>query len=409
MRCKFSQEWPLKHLHEVAEIRTGVALGNNNHRDPVELPYLRVANVQDGFLDLREIKRVRISREKVERFKLQSGDVLVTEGGDFDKLGRGYVWDGAIDPCLHQNHIFAIRLQKDVVDPHFLAILMGSSYGRLYFLGCAKKSTNLASINSSELKRMLIPVPGIEEQREICGRIRIWETAERDLERLIEAKVTLRTGLMQKLLGPAVSPENDWCPYRLKELFRERTETGRTDLPLLSITGDRGVILRDEIERRDSSSEDKNAYKRIAPGDIGYNTMRMWQGVSALADVEGIVSPAYTVCIPNELIDGLFAAHLFKFPPIVHLFHRFSQGLVDDTLNLKFGNFGEVTLRIPTVEKQRHIASILTTAGLEIGLLMKFLGKVRNQKRAITERLLDAEIGTTANHQSRNGCARRAP
>ncbi len=393
MKSSFPAGWAMRQLHEIAEIQTGVALGNNNHSAPEDFPYLRVANVQDGFLDLREIKTIKIDRQKAERFRLQAGDVLVTEGGDFDKLGRGYVWQGEVNPCLHQNHIFAIRPRPGVVEPYFLAAVIGSYYGRLYFLSCAKKSTNLASINSTELKRMLIPLPRLEEQRAISNMVGLWEGAERDLACLIEAKRTLKVGLMQTLLKESQSPaSNGWREYKLKELFTERNETNRTDLPLLSITNDRGVVPRTEIDRRDSSSEDKAAYKRIAPGDIGYNTMRMWQGVSGLSDIEGIVSPAYTVCTPHERVNGKFAAYLFKFAPAIHLFHRYSQGLVDDTLSLKFPNFGEIKLSVPSIEQQQRIASILTAVDTEMNLLHAFRDELRSQRKALTEQVLRSSV-----------------
>src|SRR5258708_3193712 len=97
--------WKRVALEEVAEVRTGLALGKRDISDPVERPYLRVANVQDGYLDLSTIKMVSVSRADAERYALRRHDVLLTEGGDFDKLGRGTVWRGEVPGCLHQNHV----------------------------------------------------------------------------------------------------------------------------------------------------------------------------------------------------------------------------------------------------------------------------------------------------------------
>jgi type I restriction enzyme S subunit len=389
MKSSFPIHWPMLSLQEVADIQTGIALGNDNYPSPVEFPYLRVANVQDGFLDLKEIKSLKIDRVKAERFKLQFGDVLVTEGGDFDKLGRGHVWRNEVSNCLHQNHIFAIRPKPGRLESYFLSAVIGSNYGKRYFLGCAKKSTNLASINSTELKQMLVPLPSLEEQQAIGCMIELWEGAENNVVSLIESKRTLKLGLMQELLrGSQSQGVKGWREYKLKELFTERDETNGADLPLLSITSDRGVVPRSEIGRKDSSSDDKTAYKRILPGDIGYNTMRMWQGVSGLSTFEGIISPAYTVCTPNTLVDGKFASYLFKFPSAVHLFHRYSQGLVDDTLSLKFPNFGEIKIRIPSVKDQQHIASVLAAADIEIELLDAWRQELLSQKKALIEQVL---------------------
>src|SRR5687768_6175488 len=101
--------WPLMKLGEVAEVVGGVALGRILPRGgTTELPYLRVANVRDGHIDIFDVRNVRVLRTEVARYELREGDYLITEGGDFDKLGRGAVWDGSISPCLHQNHIFRI-------------------------------------------------------------------------------------------------------------------------------------------------------------------------------------------------------------------------------------------------------------------------------------------------------------
>lgn len=183
-----------------------------------------------------------------------------------------------------------------------------------------------------------------------------------------------------------------WQTFKLGELFSERVEIGRGDLPLVSITGQNGVVPRDSLAKRDTSSEDKSKYLRIAPGDIGYNTMRMWQGVAGLSKLEGIVSPAYTICIPSKRIDGQFAAYLFKHTPLVHLFLRHSQGLVDDTLALKFPNFARIHVTIPDVPEQRRIAAVLSACDREIELLQKQLAAIKEQKRGLMQKLLTGEV-----------------
>jgi type I restriction enzyme S subunit len=114
---------------------------------------------------------------------------------------------------------------------------------------------------------------------------------------------------MQQLLsGKKRMPgfTKQWPEHQLGELFSERIETNCDHLRLLAVTRERGIIPASEIDRKDTSSVNKSQYKRIVPGDIGYNTMRMWQGVSAISGLEGIVSPAYTICKPTPAIDPSF-------------------------------------------------------------------------------------------------------
>lgn len=161
--------WGEAVLSACAYVQTGIAKNSKNHRhDDIMIPYLRVANVQDGRLDLREMKMIQVSAKEAEACLLQVGDVVLTEGGDFDKLGRGFIWEGQIERCVHQNHVFAVRTNRDLLDPRFFAYLAQSPYGKAYFLSVAHKTTNLACINTTKLRAFPVLLPLPEEQREIA-------------------------------------------------------------------------------------------------------------------------------------------------------------------------------------------------------------------------------------------------
>ena len=180
----------------------------------------------------------------------------------------------------------------------------------------------------------------------------------------------------------------EWNEIHLGEMFTERNETKFYDLPLLSI-GQNGVYPQDESIKKDTSNEDKSKYKRICPGDIGYNTMRMWQGRSALSELEGIVSPAYTVVTPKKNTDSLFFSYLFKTSKMTNLFWRNSQGLVDDTLNCKFKDFSIIKAILPqTKEEQNAIAQVLQAADTEIQLLKTKTERLKEQKKGLMQILL---------------------
>lgn len=197
---KSTSGWKTVSLREIAEIRTGVAKGKSGLKSPIEIPYLRVANVQDGHFDLAEIKTIEVESSQVHRYTLEKGDVLMTEGGDFDKLGRGDVWEKQISPCLHQNHVFAVRPNPEKLNSYYLAALAASSYGKRYFLSCAKRTTNLASINSTQLKNFPVLLPPLDEQVRIAA---ICDATNKKIAVLTAKKdyyQTLKRGLMQKLL-----------------------------------------------------------------------------------------------------------------------------------------------------------------------------------------------------------------
>jgi type I restriction enzyme, S subunit len=193
--------WHVKPLKAVSGLQTGLTLGKEYEgRALIRRPYLRVANVQDGYLALEDIAEVEVPVGDATRYELREGDVLMTEGGDFDKLGRGHVWEVQVPGCLHQNHIFAVRPRRDVLRPRFLAFTMSSGYGRAYFTATSKQSTNLASTNSSKLRNLPMPLPSLSEQDAILMEIER-ETTRIDglvtkVREAIERLQELRTALI---------------------------------------------------------------------------------------------------------------------------------------------------------------------------------------------------------------------
>ena len=193
--------WSVRRLEAMTEIGSGVTLGRNLEGvQTVELPYLRVANVQDGFLDLSEMKTVIVPLCEVTRYQLKKGDVVLTEGGDFDKLGRGAVWDGSIEPCLHQNHIFRVRPNSEELDSNFLSMLIGGEHGKRYFLRIAKRTTNLASINKTQLRAFPVLLPSLKEQQRIVSIVDAAQISVQAHEKSCSHLQTLKRGLMQDLL-----------------------------------------------------------------------------------------------------------------------------------------------------------------------------------------------------------------
>ena len=168
------KEWRKTQLRHCATIKSGITLGKSYRKDTVliERPYLRVANVQGGYVDLNDLATIEVTPDEDLKYRLHSGDVLMTEGGDRDKLGRGCVWHGEIEPCLHQNHVFAVQTNETILLPEFLEYLTASDVGRSYFDVTAIKTTNLACTSSSKVLAFTIPLPPIEEQIEIVSFIK---------------------------------------------------------------------------------------------------------------------------------------------------------------------------------------------------------------------------------------------
>lgn len=235
------ESWSIQRLKQLAVVRGGITLGRElpPGLPVVETPYLRVANVQAGRLDLGVVTSLQATESEIKRYSLRPSDVLMNEGGDNDKLGRGAVWDGSINPCLHQNHVFAVR-PHDPENAPWIALASNSRYGRDFFYLHSKQSTNLASISKSRLEQFPIALPQPQERNRILNML---ETEFRRTDSLIES-ITLTIyrlrELRSALITAAVTGQIDVTTWR---------RGGHTERQL-------EAIARDEDAARPGSAPD---------------------------------------------------------------------------------------------------------------------------------------------------------
>ncbi len=193
--------WSVVALGDCAEVVSGITLSSKTQTsNGILVPYLRVANVQDGHIDLSDLKHIRVSVAELQSLRLQPGDVLMNEGGDFDKLGRGAVWAGQVQDCIHQNHVFRVRTDPSRLNPDFLAAFAASQIGKRFFIRASKQSTNLASINSTQLKGMPVAAAPMAEQLIIVERIRSMNGVSQRHQDSLKALSLCKSGLMDDLL-----------------------------------------------------------------------------------------------------------------------------------------------------------------------------------------------------------------
>lgn len=164
--------WSVRELGEISEIQGGIQVGKRRTETAklVEVPYLRVANVQRGWLNLDEVKSISVTESERDRLRLESGDILMNEGGDRDKLGRGWVWEAQVPVCIHQNHVFRIRLNDKAFPPQYISHFANEN-GQKYFFDQGTQTTNLASISKRKVAALPVPLPPAEEAIEIVRLI----------------------------------------------------------------------------------------------------------------------------------------------------------------------------------------------------------------------------------------------
>jgi type I restriction enzyme, S subunit len=387
--------WKSLELDEIAFVQTGIAINGEPDRvNPIRLPYLRVANVQDGHIDLSEIRYITVSEHQVARYALQAGDVLMTEGGDFDKLGRGAVWKGQITPCLHQNHVFAVRPNQAQILSAFLAAYCESSAGKRYFLSCSKQTTNLASINSTQLKEMPIVVPPLPEQRRITTALEAWDQAIDQAERLIDAKqqrfVVARVNLIEAFQA-AARGNNSWRPTEFGEVaeeLKQRNAAGHGPDRVMGVIKGEGLVPM----RAHVMASDLRRYLVVPPRAIAYNPMRLNIGSIAASryDEDVLVSPDYVV----------FRARKGRADPDFLRFligtkrwrdHLITVGSGSVRTRIYFDGLAEMVLRVPDVREQKRIGQMLAAMEEDLKTTIEAASALRTQKRGLMQKLLTGE------------------
>lgn len=375
---KTSLKWRREILDNVSVIQTGLAKGKAVNTSPARLPYLRVANVQDGFLDLTEIKEIEVEQSQIERYRIFPGDILLTEGGDRDKLGRGTLWEGQIPLCLHQNHIFVVRANENIIFNKFLAYLFSSPLGKKYFLSCAKQSTNLASINSTQLRNFPVVFPVIQEQKAIVAILSTWDEAIEKTERLIAFKELQFEWLVNKFIGKRKAEVSlaKLCPPEIGNKLVKNEE----DLGYLEI-GDIDVKTKDyQIDNKEKRPA--TGAVKVPANTLLISTVRPTRGAITRTKSELYVSSAFCKL---RLTNDFYFYCLYQRKFFDHLKHKQSGATYPTVKDIDI-----LTFKIPVVSEseQKKIIQILNSAKQEIDLLKKLSDGYRLQKRGLMLKLL---------------------
>jgi len=396
-------DWGCVRLEQVAVIQTGLSKSAQRQGKSVQMDYLRVANVQDGYLDLSEIKQIAVPIDAVERYRVRPGDLLLTEGGDFDKLGRGALWRGQLKDCVHQNHIFVVRSAAEYLDARFLAYQTQGQRGRNYFQSCSKQSTNLASINSTQLRQFPAMLPPLSEQRKIVDVLAIQEESINILDALIEAHEQRKKALMQQLLTGArrlSGCQQPWVRRRFVELLEPHDRYVEfDDVHTYSLVSIRrrsgGVFFRESL--RGSEIKTK-VMKRVHTGDFLISRMQVVHGALGMVRTEcdGMyASDSYDVFTVTDahLLHMPFLDWMSRLRSFWHLAYISSHGVHIEKMTFKLSDFLQEKITLPSdIEEQRQIIAILDTAASEITLLRQQRTALDLQKRGLMQRLLTGKI-----------------
>ena len=194
--------WQESILDTLADVVSGITKGRKiRETELIEVPYMAVSNVKDGYIDWTTVKTIMATKQEIEQYRLLPYDVLMTEGGDPDKLGRGSVITKPLKNSIHQNHIFRVRLQTERILPVYFSEYLQHQKAKRYFLGCAKQTTGIASINMKQLRALPVLVPPLKLQEQFATFVEQTDKSKVAVQKALDEAQLLFDSLMQQYFG----------------------------------------------------------------------------------------------------------------------------------------------------------------------------------------------------------------
>lgn len=400
------EDWDVLPLCHLAQIRGGIAKNSNvDVSDPISVHYLRVANVQDGYLDLSEMSKIELSRHDLNRYTVLPGDVLMNEGGDLDQLGRGALWRGEFNPCVHQNHVFVVRCKPTLL-PNYLNVWTATSPARRFFLRVGKQTTNLASISKNSLGGLPVAVPPLPEQQAIAEALSDTDALIESLELLVTKKRHIKQGTMQELLTGKKRLSGfsgDWKIARLDELgtwkggmtpsMQNLSYWHMGTVPWIS-SGDVKSVLLTTTGFSITAAAIKQGITTLLPANsivvvTRSGILRKYLPV-AMNMIPMAINQDIKALIPNDQVISSYLLHTLIGHGDEILARCMKAGTTVESI--EFPWMKAFTIPLPPLPEQTAIATILSDMDTEIAELDAQLAKARAIKQGMMNNLLTGKI-----------------
>jgi len=373
--------------HAVVRTQYGVSVPLSNEGT---VRCLRMTDLINGRISLKESKWVSLQERNYRDYLVKSGDILFNRTNSLEQVGKVALARSDMN-AVFASYLVRIVPNSDIVQPAFLLHLLTSTGWQSQIRALATKGVSQCNVNVQRLLRRKVFFPIIARQFRISTLLDSLDDVIENTRDLVNQTERLKSALAQDLLVHAMREKRSPVhPAKLGQLFSERTERGRPGLPTISVTMNDGIMDREDMDRRIDSALTPEEHLLAKTGDLAYNMMRMWQGVSGLVPQDSLVSPAYVVVTPGPNIDAGFAAHFFKLPETIRLFRRYSQGLTDDRLRLYFDQFAEIPVTIPKkISDQKRIARLLDTMDEAVAKHESTLAALIRAKTAISNEIFE--------------------
>lgn len=386
---EFEDSWSQVTIAEAASFRRGSFPQPYNipqwYDDVNGMPFVQVVDVGNDFRLKPKTKQMISEMAMPKSVFVPKGSIVITIQGSIGRIALTQ-YDSYVDRTL-----LIITEKKLPLDDYFFIIALKKifDYEKTIAVGGTIKT-----ITKEKLAKFKFSLPHRSEQQRIGDFIRLVDQKINLLTKKKEALETYKKGLMQKIFSKELRFKREdgtdypeWETLRIEDISEERSERGFDDYRLLSITLHNGIVPQELGGKSDSSSSDKSNYKLVKIGDIGYNSMRMWQGASGVSSFEGIVSPAYTVFKLNERADAQYVGYLFKTHRLIGTFKSHSQGLTSDTWNLKYPTLKRIKITLPSIGEQLRVVRILNQFDVNIESFNKRIKATEQLKKGLLQQM----------------------
>ncbi len=405
------KDWKIMRMAEAGKIDGG-RQRSPHLTDGKMRPYLRVANVMDGYIDVSDVKQMKFRDSEFEQYKLHAGDILLNEGQSLELCGRPAIYRGVPPNCCFQNTLIRFRPSGET-DGLFALQLFKFLLTSGRFASIASKTTSIAHLGVSRFAGLKAAFPPINEQPRIAS---ILEACDRGIETqqaLLAAKQERKRGLMQQLLTGKTRFKEfvksdkkvktrygdfpaDWSQAHMGDIADEvgKKNAGGRELPVLSCTKHRGLVNSLEYFGKRIFSEDTSTYRIVERGDFAYATNHVEEGSIGYQNLHdaALISPMYTVFRTRAGVDHEFFWKLIKTELYRHIFEVNTSGSIARRGALRWDEFALIKVFLPSVPEQKRIAAVLNTCDREIELLEKQLEALKEQKRGLMQKLLTGEV-----------------
>jgi type I restriction enzyme S subunit len=371
--------WGAKPLRAVADYSV-----SNVDKIPAEdeIP-VRLCNYSDVYnnefigLDL-DFMQATATEDEIRKFRLAVDDVIITKDSEsWDDIGVPALVRETDDDLVCGYHLAILRPRAGRITGSLLFRCLQAKPVRIQLELAASDGVTRFGVPKSAIGGVWLPAPSLIQQRAITEHLdretarldALMAAKERVLGLLAEKRQALITRAVTRGLDPDCTLHDSgifwlgkipahWDAIRIAWLFRERDQRGEPDLPLLEVSINAGVVLREFSEEKiESTAADFNTYKVARLGDVVFNKMRMWQGAVGVAPEDGLVSPDYVVAAPTGTLSPKYAGLLFRTPVFSAECGRRSHGIVWDRLRLYWEEFRDITVALPSPSEQAAIVS----------------------------------------------------